>query len=93
MPTQMFGVRVKPLFAGLALRNLGKEALFTAEAALLSEAGIPPSPVKFNLTFVTSDGNGVISQELAGWTSRMYSGGEGREQADGLLLWGLIDSV
>lgn len=93
MPTQMSGVRVSALFPGLAIRNLGQEALFAAEAVLASELGGCPSPVSLQINLATKDDNEVIAPRLTGWASRIYAGDAAQEQADGLLLWGLIEAV
>ena len=93
MPTQIRGVRVKALFPCLAIRNLGKELLFSAEAALASKTGSRPSPVNLCIALANSEEAGVVATRLTGWTSRLYSGTEEQESAEGLLLWGLLDPV
>ena len=93
MPTQISGVRVSAPFPGLAMRNLGQEALSTAEAVLAPESGSYPSPISLKITLSTADGTDSLAPRLTGWASRLYSGGEAQEQADGLLLWGLIEPV
>lgn len=93
MPAQMSGVSVKKLFTGLALRNLGHEALSASEAAVASKPGSYPSPVNLTIDLASSDGSGVIKTRLTGWIRCLYSGHEGRSAAEGLLLWGLLDSV
>ena len=91
MPINLFGVKVKGLFPGLAIRNLGQEALSTAEALLASGLGSDPSPVDLKITLATAGGTGLIAPRLTGWASRLYSGGDAQEQVDGLLLWGLLE--
>ena len=93
MPAELFGMKVKGLFPGLALRNLGQEAISNAEALLTSGLGSGPIPVDFKISLAIAGGTDVITPRLTGWTSRLYSSGEGRKQNNGLLLWGLIESV
>lgn len=93
MPTEISGVRIRSIFPGLAIRNLGQGVLSTAEAVLLSSPGSQPQPIDLEISLATADGISAISPRLTGWASQLYTRGGGREFADGLLLWGLLKPV
>ena len=66
MPRRLLGVRIKALFPGLAVRNLGQEVVSTLEAAMAPESGKNPSTVNLSLSLATPDGSSVTTK-ISGW--------------------------
>lgn len=93
LPKKVLGVKVNVPFAGLAIRNLGQEALSIAEATVASEPGSNSFPANLTINLVRADRSGLIATRLTGWSRRLYPGKGGQTTAEGLLLWGLLNSV
>lgn len=93
LPSKISGAKVSSVFPGLALRNLGQEALSTAEAILASETKGYRLPINFQITLATTGGTDLITTRLMGWASHLYSDGGAQEKAKGLLIWGLLEPV